>query len=189
MEGQFTLDGALNELAQWASNSKIHTEKVEMELRNMPKCTNLERDRAALRKQISKINNCMEISDDFYLNISTISTYLIKYHDPSLYPTMIGHLYTVANGNNDPKGHGNYVLPFLCSLKQQLRYIENKISCEQINVLIQTPNPPFVPKVVNNVANVSMEVTPALHIENNNRGDKNDFKAINDFINDFSEDD
>ena len=135
VEGQFTLDGTLEQLGQCASDTKIHMEKVEMELHNMPKCMSLEQDRNTLRKQIAKINNCMEISDDFYLNISTISTYLIKYFEPSLYPTMSGHLYAVANSNNDPKGQGNYVVPFLCSLKQQLWYIENKTSCEQINVL------------------------------------------------------
>ena len=127
--------GTLEQLGQWASDAKIHTERIEMELRSMPTCTSFEKDHNTLRKQIVKINNCMEISDDFYLNISTISTYLVKYFEPSLYPTMIRHLYTVANSNNDPKGDGNYIVPFLCSLKQQLRYIGNKISCQQINVL------------------------------------------------------
>ena len=121
------LYGTLEQLGQWASDAKIHMECIEMGLHNMLKCTNLEQDRNTLKKQIVKINNCMEIRNDFYLNILTISTYLVKYYKPSLYPTMIRHLYTIANSNNDPKGHGHYVVTFLCSLKQQLRYIKIKL--------------------------------------------------------------
>ena len=120
IEASVTLEDILDQLGQWASDSKIHMECMEMELHNMPQCTSLEQDRYTLRKQIAKINNCMEISNDFYLNISMISTYLVKYFEPSLYPTMSNHLHTIAINNGDPKGHGNYVGPFLCSLKQQL---------------------------------------------------------------------
>ena len=101
----------------------------------------------------------MEISDDFYLNISTISTYLVKYFEPSMYSTMSNQLHTTAISNGDPKDHSNYVGPFLCSLKQQLRYIETKISCQLINVITRAQTPPDIPKVAINTATVEEKET------------------------------
>ena len=67
---------------------------------------------------------------------------------------MSTQLYTTAINNGDLKGHGNYVVPFLCSLKQQLRYIETKISCQLINVMARASAPPNIPTVTINAAMV-----------------------------------
>ena len=120
----------------------------------MPKCTSLEQDKSTIKRQIQKINQALEISNDFYLNISTISTYLVKYFESSMYSTMSTQLQTTALNNGDPKGHGNYVIPFLCSLKQQLRYIETKISCQLINVMARASTSPTIPTVAINAATI-----------------------------------
>ena len=44
----------------------------------------------------------------------------------------------VAVSNHDAKGKKNYVVPFLHSLKIQLRMVEDKISHDQINALAKS---------------------------------------------------
>ena len=56
IEGHWMLNRALNALSQWCSDTKIHTEKIEQELRSMQNSTNFEQDRAIISKQISQMH-------------------------------------------------------------------------------------------------------------------------------------
>ena len=126
IDGQYTLAGALHELSQWASDMSIHTEKIEVTLRGLNKSTSLEGDKFTLRKQITHVTCTLEISEDYYMNIAQCCTHLAKYHDPTAYMIMHQQLKDVTIANHDPQGRRNYVVPFLHSLKVQLRSMDNK---------------------------------------------------------------
>ena len=49
IEAATTLDEVLGQLGEWCSDAKIHTERIELELHNMPQCTSLEHDRSTLK--------------------------------------------------------------------------------------------------------------------------------------------
>ena len=101
VEGHWTLEGALTALAQWCSDAKIHTEKIEQELRAIPDSTTLEQDRATITKQISQIQKCMEIDEGFFMNLATVAMHASKYFEPTLYKTALDNLNTVARKNRD----------------------------------------------------------------------------------------
>ena len=44
-----TLNEALEQLGEWCSNAKIHTEHIELELRNMSASASVEQDKIMLK--------------------------------------------------------------------------------------------------------------------------------------------
>ena len=69
------------------------------------------------------------------MNLATVGTHVSKYFEPTLYKTTLDNLNIVASKNNNPHGRKNYVTPFVECLKQILRYIDDRISCQKINKL------------------------------------------------------
>ena len=80
------------------------------------------------------------------MTIANVCTHSSKYFEPTLYTTILNNLHTVAARNRDPHGWKNYILPFIESLKQSLRYIDERISCLRINRLATPKTKPFPPK-------------------------------------------
>ena len=129
----YTLDSALKSLNQWCSDSKIHTSKIETELCAIAQSNSLEPDRKIMSDQIMKLQHVLEIDSDFYMSLTTVWTHIVKYFEATSYSTIFNNLNYVARQNSDLQGKKNYILLFLECLKQQLRYINERISCNHIN--------------------------------------------------------
>ena len=123
-----TLKDALQSLSQWASDSMIHVHKVEQEIRSISQSTSLAQDRQILQTQITKFQHILEINQDFQMTLSSIWPHISKYSEPTAYSTMLSSLNQVAANNQDLGGLKNYVIPFILCLKQQLRFVDEKLT-------------------------------------------------------------
>ena len=116
IEGFWRLDDDLNSLAQWCSDSKIHTEQIEQQLHSMHSSNSFEEDCSIISKQISQLQHCIEIDDTFFMTIANICTHSSKYYEASLYNTILTNLNMVAARNRYLSGRKNYILLFIENL-------------------------------------------------------------------------
>jgi hypothetical protein len=128
-----TLKDALAALAKWISDSKIHTETLVQALKAIPTSDLLTGDRIILRNQIVNFQRCIDIDESFFLEIASIQIHISKYFDTSLYHKTMDILKKCATNNKDPKGRRNYTDPFMLTLEDNYRYIEDRLNCNTVN--------------------------------------------------------
>ena len=102
----------------WASDSKVHTEKIEQKLRQINKGTSLTQDRHILSQQIKLITQLIETDKKYYVSVPALLGHAAKYHSPDLYMRIHDKLDMYAQSWNDPDHTLNYVSVFLNILKK-----------------------------------------------------------------------
>ena len=102
----------------------------------------LETDRQLLTKHITCIQQCREIEADFFMNLSTITSHITKYHTATPYDQSMDYLNSTAHRNHDYNGKKNYMKPFLYILKTNLKYVDKGISSQKVNKLLMPQDPP-----------------------------------------------
>ena len=134
--------GSTNALALWQEDSQIHSEHIYAALHNIPEANSLYEDCAVLRDQLSFLKKGLQISGSFWLTLQQCSTHFTKYSDPSAYERMRAQLEYVAHSRGDYQGRENYARPLLHILHEQRRYVNEKLSCTEINQLAKRKHPP-----------------------------------------------
>ena len=107
-----TLDEAISYMAQWASDSKIHTAKILHKMDSLIPSKSLSEDKRLADQYILHLKECMEINDTFFLSIPDISIYAAKFYYHTLYDRFMEQMNRAAVLHCDPHGRGNYAQPF-----------------------------------------------------------------------------
>ena len=130
-----TLDEAIAKMMIWASDAKINTERIEVQLKNIPQGTSMIQDKHILTKQIKLVTQLLETDKRYYTSVPSLLAHAAKYHSPDMYLRMHDELQEVAHRWNDPEHLQNYVPFFLELLKKYLRLTNKKFSAHQIGTL------------------------------------------------------
>ena len=117
------------------SDAKINTEKIELQLKNIPQGTSMIHDKQILSKQIKLITQLLETDKRYYASVPSLLAHAAKYHSPDMYLRMHDDIQAIAHRWNDPEHLQNYVPAFLDILMKYLRLIDNTISTHQIGTL------------------------------------------------------
>ena len=155
-----TLEEALNSLSLWIEDSSIHSEKIYAALRNIADARDLYGDRAVLRDQLSLLKKGLQISGSFWLNLQQCNTYFTKYSEQSAYERMKAKLENVAHSRGDYFGTKNYALPLVHIIREQRIYVNQKLSCHEINRLYGKRHnniPPIPPNILANTVDIGAE--------------------------------
>ena len=80
-----TLQEAMDKMFLWASDTKVHTEKIEQRLKQINKGTSLTQDRHILSQQIKLITQLIETDKRYYARVPAFLGHTAKYHSPDMY--------------------------------------------------------------------------------------------------------
>ena len=150
LEKCYNLKSALKSLSKWASDSKIHTEKLEQKLKGLKKSDSFTGDKYVLKQQLILFQKCLEVDSCFFLSIAQIGIHVSKYSVGSnLYWSIMKKLNKIADKNQDFRGKKNYIGPFIGILKSNLKYIDKRISCDMVNNMSQSYIPYKNPSLYN----------------------------------------
>ena len=130
-----TLDQAINYMSQWASDSKIHTTKIVRKLDALVPSKSLQEDKNLARQYIMLLEECMEINDTFFLSIPDVNVYAAKFYYHTLYDRIVEEMHRAAARHHDPHGRQNYAAPFLYCLRNTLKWLDDRLSSEEIFTL------------------------------------------------------
>ena len=135
VEACSTLDKALQALSMWCSDSIIHTTHVEHEMHAIPQSNSLADDRRILELQLVKLQHMLDINQHYSMPLANVWPHIAKYADATAYSNIFSNLNHVARNNQDFYGNTNYILPFMLCIREQLKYIDDRISRNDINKL------------------------------------------------------
>ena len=130
-----TLDEVLDKLSCWTLDSKIHTERVEVQLRGLKKSTTLRDDKTLAIKQIALFERIIKIDPTYWASIPALSAHAAKFSSDTYYEKIMTRLRQSAVQAGDDRGQSNYTLTFIGILEDIVCDINFKISSNDMNSL------------------------------------------------------